>query len=94
MVSLDADPGVELANNNSLYFRSHQLRPVEDLVLDKVAWGELRRRLTGQQARYLSLRLRGYSVREVNALMGVNQWGGTCLREEIKRQARDILQEA
>lgn len=94
MVSLDADPGIELIDDGSPYFRAHQLTPVEDLVLDKVTYQEMTRRLSEQQAQYLALKLQGYASRQIVAMMGMTQWGGHRLREEIKRQARDILQEA
>ncbi len=90
LVSLDA-PDVVPAEYSGLYFRPHQLRPVEDLALEQVAYETMMRRLTEQQARYLSLRLQGYSGRQVDALMGVTQWGGRLLREAIQRQAQDIL---
>ena len=91
LASLDAAPEVVGAEYSSLHFRSHRLRPVEDLALDRVTYGELRRRLTGQQAQYLSLRLQGYASREITAIMGVTRWGRHRLQEEIKEQARDIL---
>ena len=90
LASLDAAPEVVGAEYTGLYFRSHRLRPVEDLALDRVTYGELRRRLTGQQAQYLSLRLQGYTSREITAIMGVTRWEGARLRQEIKRQAADI----
>ena len=93
MVSLDA-PEVVPAEYSGLYFRPHQLRPVEDLALAEVIYGELMGRLTGPQAQYLALRLQGLSFREVSALMGITEWGGRRLRAAIERQAQDILQEA
>lgn len=92
LVSLDAGADVVPAEYSGLYFKPHQLRPVEDLVLDQLTCEELVRRLTGQQAQYLSLLLQGYSCRQVDALMGVKPWRGERLRKEIQRQTRDFLQ--
>lgn len=94
LASLDTGPEVVPAEYSGLYFKPHQLRPVEDLALADVVYGELVARLTGPQSQYLALRLQGYSGRQVDALMGVNQSRGARLRKEIKRQARDILQPA
>jgi len=91
LVSLDADPGVELADNGSLYFKPHQPRPVEDLALSRVVAGQLMGRLSEQQSRYLNLKLQGYTHREANELLGLTQRQGESLRKEIKRQASDIL---
>jgi DNA-directed RNA polymerase specialized sigma24 family protein len=78
LASLDASPEVVGAEYSGLYFRSHRLRPVEDLALDRVTYGELRQRLTGQQAQYLSLR--GHD--EINdAICGVDVlYCGACRR--------------
>ncbi len=93
LVTLDGDPEVVPAEYSGLYVRPHQLRPVEDLALAEVVYGELVGRLTGPQARYLALRLQGLSFREVHALMGMTEWQGRGLRAGIKRQAREVLQE-
>ena len=91
IVSLDADPGMELIDDGSPYFRAHQLRPVEDLALDRETYKEITRRLSEQQAQYLALKLQGYASRQIVELMGMTQWGGHCLRQQIRRQAGDLL---
>ena len=91
LATLDAGPGAELDNNGSLYFKPHQLRPVEELALARVAGGALMGRLNGQQARYLCLRLQGYTWREADELLGLSPRKGRWVREAIKEQAMGIL---
>ena len=93
LVTLDADPEVVPAEYSGLYVRPHQLRPVEDLALAEVVYGELVARLTRPQAQYLALRLQGLSFREVHALMGMTEWQGRGVRAGIKKQAREVLRE-
>ena len=90
VVSLAAPDAVVGARSN-LYFKPHQLRPVEDLALTLVAYGELMRRLTKQQRQYLSLKLQGFNRRQTDKLLGVTAWRGTCLRDEIRKAAGEIL---
>ena len=90
VVSLAAPDTVVGARSN-LYFKPHQLRPVEDLALTLVAYGELMRRLTKQQRRYLSLKLQGFNRRQTDKLLGVTAWRGTWLRDEIRRAAGELL---
>ena len=85
LASLDADPGVARA------VQSRQLRPVEDLALARVAYGELRERLTEQQAQYLGLRLQGYTGREVDCLLGLSKQQGLLLRRKIQEAAQECL---
>ncbi len=93
LVSLD-EPDVVPAEYSGLYFRPHQLRPVEDLALAKVAFETMMERLNEQQGQYLSLMLQGHNGLEVNALMGLTQWGGERLRKEVKLQAEDNMRPA
>jgi DNA-directed RNA polymerase specialized sigma24 family protein len=90
LASLDA-PDAVVADRSNLYFKPHQLRPVEDLALTLVAYGELRARLTAQQGQYLSLRLQGYSVREADVLLRVTRGQGGRLRDEIREEAGNVL---
>jgi hypothetical protein len=94
LASLDAigaDPVVAVAARSNLYFKPNQLRPVEDLALTLVAYGELKGRLTEQQSRYLSLKLRGYYGREADVLLGVTRKQGERLRNEIREEAGNVL---
>jgi len=91
LVSLDA-PGV-LADNSSLYFRSHQLSPVEEVVLARWAHSVMRARLSETADQYLCLKLHGYSWREAEILLGLTLSQGQWLREEIKREAKDTFGE-
>ena len=102
MVSLDAegsvrlrrigdDPVVVIAARSNLYFKPHQFRPVEDLALTRVAYGELRGRLTEQQHQYLSLRLQGYKKREAEVLLGLSAKRGACLRDQVREEAGSVL---
>ena len=90
LVSLDAPDAVVAARSN-LYFKPHQLRPVEDLALTLVAYGELMERLTEQQGRCLSLKLLGFNCRAADRLLGVSRQQGERLRREIKEEAGKIL---
>mgnify|MGYP001595764287 FL=1 len=90
LVRRDA-PGVVPADDSSLHFKPHQLRPVEDLALTLAAYGELRGRLTEQQARYLSLRLQGYLHREIGLLLGLSRQQGERVTREIKKEAAKTL---
>ena len=92
LVSLDDNPEEVFAENNSLHFTPHQLRPVEDLALTRVAYGELRGRLTEQQGQYLSLRLQGYKKREAEVLLGLSAKRGARLREAIRKEAANTLE--
>ena len=85
LASLDADPGVARA------VQSRQLRPVEDLALARVAYGELREKLTEQQAQYLALRLQGYPGTEVDCLLGLSKKQGFDLRRQIKEVSQQCL---
>ena len=85
LASLDADPGAARA------VQSRQPRPVEDLALARVAYGELRERLTEQQAQYLALRLQGYPGTEVDCLLGLSKKQGFLLRRKIKEAAQECL---
>ena len=85
LASLDADPGAARA------VQSPQLRPVEDLALARVAYGELMERLTRQQAHYLARRLQGYSGREVDAFLGLSANQGVTIRQKIRAAARECL---
>ena len=87
LVSLDADPVAVVAANSTLYFKPHQLRPVEDLAVTRVAYEELRDRLTEQQRQCLSLRLQGYKQRETDVLLGLSHRRGARLRDEIRKAA-------
>lgn len=91
LASLDADPVVVVAASSNLYFKPHQLRPVEDLALTRVAYAELRSRLTEQQRQYLSLRLQGYNRREADVLLGLSPRQGERLRDEIRKEAGNTL---
>jgi DNA-directed RNA polymerase specialized sigma24 family protein len=99
MISLDAegsafigaDPVVVVVERSNLYFKPHQLRPVEDLALTRVAYEELRGRLTEQQRQYLALRLQGYKQREADVLLGLSPRRGACLRDEVKKEAGNVL---
>ena len=53
LTSIDANPKVLLV------FRSRWANPVQDQALARVTYGELRERLTGQQAQYLTLLIQG-----------------------------------
>ena len=85
LASLDADPGAARA------VQSRQLKPVEDLALARVAYGELRKRLTEQQTQYLALRFQGYSVREVDTWLGLSANQGITIRQKIRAAARECL---
>ena len=85
LASLDADPGVARA------VQSRQPRPVEDLALARVAYDELRERLTERQAQYLALRLQGYQGTEVDCLLGLSKKQGFLLRRKIKEAAQECL---
>jgi len=89
VVNLDA-PYI-VADRSNLYFKPHQLRPVEDLALTLVAYGELMERLTEQQGQYLCLKLQGHYSRAVDRLLGVSKQQGQRLRREIKEEAAEIL---
>jgi DNA-directed RNA polymerase specialized sigma24 family protein len=99
MVSLDAegsvfigaDPVVVVAARSNLYFKPHQLRPVEDLAVTRVAYEELKGRLTEQQRQYLSLRLQGYKQREAEVLLGLSHRRGACLRDAVREEAGIVL---
>ncbi len=91
VVSLDANPEEMPVENSILHFMPHQPRPVEDLALTRVAYGELRGRLSEPQRQYLALRLQGYSWREANKLLGLTTGQGDYRTKQIKRQAKDIL---
>lgn len=91
LASLDANPRGILAANSSLYFRPHQLRPVEDTALARVSYGELRGSLTEMEDQYLSLRLQGYNNTEASTLLGLTLYRVRWLREEIKRKARKVF---
>jgi hypothetical protein len=90
LVSLDA-PEAVVADRSNLYFKPHQLRPVEDLAVTRVAYEELRGRLTEQQRQYLALRLQGYKGREAEELLGLSHRRGACLRDEVREEARNVL---
>ncbi len=85
LTSLDANPNVPPV------VRSRRLNPVEDQALARVAYGELRDRLTQQQAQYLALRLQGYQGKEVDFLLGLTKKQGFYLRKKIKRVAQECL---
>jgi len=91
LVSLDA-PDAVVADRSNLYFKPHQLRPVEDLAVTLVAYEELKGRLTEQQGRYLSLKLQGFKCREADRLLGVIRQQGERLRREIKEEAGNVLE--
>ena len=91
LASLDADPVVVVAASSNLYFKPHQLRPVEDLAVTRVAYEELRSRLTEQQRQYLALRLQGYKQREAEVLLGLSHGRGACLRDEVREEAGNVL---
>ena len=91
LVSLDANPAEMLVENSSLYFMPHQPRPVEDLALTRVAYGELSGRLTEQQRRYLRLRLQGYLCQEADRLLGLSRTQGERVRGEVQREAAKTL---
>jgi DNA-directed RNA polymerase specialized sigma24 family protein len=90
LVSLDA-PDAVVADRSNLYFKPHQLKPVEDLALTLVAYAELKGRLTAQQGQYLSLKLQGYNAREADVLLRVTRGQGQRLRDEIKEEAGKTL---
>jgi len=90
LASLDA-PDAVVADRSNLYFKPHQLRPVEDLALTLVAYAELKGRLTAQQGQYLSLKLQGYNGREANVLLGLTRGQGERLRDEIREEAGNVL---
>ena len=85
LTSLDANPKVLLV------FRSRWANPVQDQALARVTYDELRERLTGQQARYLALRLQGYQGKEVDFLLDLTKKQGFYLRKKIKRVAQECL---
>lgn len=92
LASLDADPAVVgVAASSTLYFKPHQLRLVEDLALARVAYEELRGRLTEQQDQYFYLRLQGYNGREADALLNLTPRQGQRLRNEIRKEAANTL---
>jgi DNA-directed RNA polymerase specialized sigma24 family protein len=102
MVSLDAegsvrlrrigaDPVAVVAASSNLYSKPHQFKPVEDLALTRVAYEELRDRLTEKQRQFLSLRLQGYKQREADVLLGLSHRRGACLRDEIREEAANVL---
>jgi hypothetical protein len=82
---------VVVAASSNLYFKPHQLRPVEDLAVTRVAYEELRGRLTDQQGQYLSLRLQGYKQREAEVSLGLSPRRGACLRDEVRKEAGMVL---
>jgi DNA-directed RNA polymerase specialized sigma24 family protein len=90
-IGVGADPVVVVAARSNLYFKPHQLRPVEDLALTRVAFEELRGRLTEQQRQYLALRLQGYKQREAEVLLGLSPRRGACLRDEVRKEAGNVL---
>ena len=90
LVSLDA-PDAVVADRSNLYFKPHQLRPVEDLALTLAAYGELTDRLTEQQRRYLSLRLQGFNGRQAGRLLGLSEHKGQRVRREIQEEAAKTL---
>jgi DNA-directed RNA polymerase specialized sigma24 family protein len=90
LVRLDA-PYVVVADRSNPYFKPHQLRPVEDLALTLVAYGELKERLTEQQALYLSLRLQGFNGRAAGRVLGLSKEQVQRLRHEIQEEAEEIL---
>jgi hypothetical protein len=90
-IGVGADPVAVVAARGNLYFKPHQLRPVEDLALTRVAYEELRGRLTEQQGQYLSLRLQGYKQREAEVLLGLSPRRGACLRDEVREEAAKVL---
>ena len=83
LTSLDANPKVLLV------FRSRWANPVQDQALARVTYDELRERLTGQQARYLALRLQGYQGKEVDRLLGLTRKQGFYLRKKIRKAAKE-----
>jgi hypothetical protein len=64
---------------------------VEDLALTRVAYEELRDRLTEQQRQCLSLRLQGYNRRETDELLGLSKKRGARLRDEIRKASGNVL---
>ncbi len=88
LASLDGGPRAPLA------IRSGQASPVEDLALARVVYGELRERLSGQQAQYLALRIQGYQGREVDYLLSLTKKQGFYLRKKIKEAAQECLRNA
>ena len=90
LVSLDA-PDAVVADRSNLYFKPHQLRPVEDLALTLAAYGELMGRLTEQQRRYLSLKLQGYNGRGADVVLGLTEYQGSLLRDQIREEAGNVL---
>ena len=90
LVSLDA-PDAVVADRSNLYFKPHQLKPVEDLALTLVAYGELIGRLTEQQGHYLSLRLQGYNCRGADVVLGLTAYQGSLLRDAIREEAEKTL---
>ncbi len=83
LASLDANPKILPV------FRSRWANPVEDLALARVAYGELKERLTGQEAQYLALQIQGYQGKEVNCLLGLTRKQGEYLRKKIRKAAQE-----
>ena len=83
LASLDATPKVVLI------FRSCWANPVQDQALARVTYDELRERLTGQQAQYLALLLRGYQSKEVDSMLGLRKGQGFYLRKKIRKAAQE-----
>ena len=90
LVSLDA-PDAVVAERSNLHFKPHQLRPVEDLALILVAYGDLMGRLTKQQRQYLSLKLQGFNGRQADRLLGLSEHKGQRVRREVQEEAANIL---
>ena len=91
LASLDVDLDDAFSAEASLYFRTWQASPVEDLAIPRLGCGELRKRLTTTEAAYLSLKLQGYRRSEATALLGLTFGQGRTVHEHICKKAKDIL---
>ena len=94
LASLDVDLDEAFSAEASLYFRKWQASPIEDLVISRSMYGELRKLLTATEAAYLSLMLQGHLCLEANALLGLTCYKGAKLRKSIRAKARNIFVES